>query len=443
MTETAKPAGRDRRIGWALATLLVAGNMIGSGVYLLPASLAAIGSSTIIGWVVAAVGSVILALMFAVLGRLKPSPDGLVAYAAEGLHPAAGFTAWLAYWTAAWVGNAAIALALVGYLGVFFPQIAGPVPVAVAALVATWIMVAANLLGAKLVARFGGLTLIIGLAPILAATVLGFLAFDPAVFAASWNMTGRPLAENVSSSLTIVFWAYIGLECANACAGVVRRPERDVPIAAVGGVVLSTVVYIAASAAVLGVIPAAELARSNAPFADVVGRLAGGAAAGLVAACALAKTFGSLGGWLLVTAETSRSAAEEGLWPRLLSNTPPGRTPVRDVLVAGPMTSLAIVASLSPTLGSQFQRLIEWAVVLSSAVYGLSALALFRWSGEIADPGRRLGARVLAVLSVLFTIALIAAAGRSASIPALLLMAATVPIYFVLTALRRRGVAPA
>jgi arginine:agmatine antiporter len=236
-----------------------------------------------------------------------------------------------------------------------------------------------------------------------------------------------------------VFWAYLGLECANAAAAIVRNPARDVPIAAVGGVILSTIVYVAASVAVMGVLPAAELARSTAPFADVVGRLAGGAVAGLVAACAMAKAAGTLGGWLLVTAETSRSAADEGLWFRRLSSRTPGETPVRDLLVAGTLTSLALIASASPTLSTQVNNLINWSVVLTSAVYGFSALALLRWSREIADSSRRLGARALAVGSLLFVGLLIFVAGREASVPAVLLMAATVPVYFLMRLLRRRS----
>jgi len=438
------PAPRKRQIGAGLAVMLVAGNMIGSGVYLLPASLAAVGSSSVLGWIAGAVGALVLAAMFAVLGRLKPSPDGLIAYAAEGVHPAAGFTAQIAYWTSCWVGNAAIALALVGYLAVFFPAMAGSTATTLVAVGAVWLAVVANLFGPRLVARLGGLTLIVGLAPILAATVLGFLAFDAELFAASWNPRGLSPTGSLAASLAVVFWAFLGLECANAAAAVVRRPERNVPIAALGGVTLAAVVYLAATVAVFGVLPAGELARSTAPFADVVGRLAGAGAAGLVAACAMAKAAGTLGGWVLVTAQTSRSAAEKGLWPHALSSVDPTRTPVRDLLVAGVLTSAAVLASASPTLGGRFAALIEWSVVLTASVYVLSALALLRWTPEIADPGRRLATRALAVAALLFCAALIALAGRSSSVPALMIVAATLPVWLAMRAWRgRRRVPPA
>ena len=123
MTETASDA---RRIGPLLAMVLVAGNMIGSGVFLLPATLAAIGSSTIIGWVIASAGAMLLAGVFALLATLKPTPDGIVDYPAQGLHPFFGFANWLLYWLSCWVGSPAIALAVTGYLSFFFPALADP-----------------------------------------------------------------------------------------------------------------------------------------------------------------------------------------------------------------------------------------------------------------------------------------------------------------------------
>ncbi|MEY4241899.1 MAG: Arginine/agmatine antiporter, partial [Pseudomonadota bacterium] len=109
------------KLGWGLAALVVAGNMIGSGVYLLPATLAPVGSSSVIGWAVAGLGAVTLALVFAALGRLQPDADGLSGFAERGLGRFFGFQTALAFWTACLVGNVAIAVAATGYLGFFFP----------------------------------------------------------------------------------------------------------------------------------------------------------------------------------------------------------------------------------------------------------------------------------------------------------------------------------
>jgi arginine:agmatine antiporter len=389
-------------LGPFTATFLVAGNMVGSGLFLLPASLAVIGSASLIGWAVAAAGAMALAGVFAVLGVIRPDPDGLVRYPADGLHPALGFIAWALYWASCWFGNVAIAIAAVGYLAVFLPQLIGPWPTALAAAALVWLMALANLRGPRLVAWLSGSTLLIGLAPIVATIGLGFAAFDPAVFLGSWNVSGKPLAQVIPGSLVMIFWAYLGLESATIAARAIDDPTRNLPIAAVGGVALASVIYAAATAAVMGVIPAAELARSTAPFADVVSRLVGPVAGALVAACALIKTLGTLGGWILVAAEAGRSGAAAGYLPKaLVAEDPRSRLPVRGVLLTAVLMSLTSLATLSPTLTRQFNALINVAVLANMAVYLLCALALIRFAADF-EPRRRLLAWILAGLAALF-----------------------------------------
>ncbi|RAK58949.1 amino acid permease [Phenylobacterium hankyongense] len=396
-------AAARRGLGPLTATLLVAGNMIGSGLFLLPASLAAIGSASLIGWAISATGAMALAGVFAMLGVLRPDPDGLVRYPADALHPAAGFVAWAAYWASCWFGNVAIAIAAVGYLAVFLPGLIGPWPTALGAIGVVWLMALANLRGPRLVAWLSGSTLLIGLVPIAAAIGFGFAAFDPAVFFGSWNVSGKPLPQVIPGSLVLIFWAYLGLESATIAAKALDDPKRNLPIAAVGGVALASVVYAAATAAVMGVIPAVELARSTAPFADVVSRLVGPLAGGLVAACALAKTLGTLGGWILVTAEAARSGAASGYLPKaLLAEN--ARLPVRGVLLTGALMSMVALVTLSPTLTKQFNALINVAVLANMAMYFLCSLALLRFAGALERPAGRLMARALAVLAAAFCV---------------------------------------
>jgi arginine:agmatine antiporter len=396
VTDRAAPAEARRGLGPVAATFLVAGNMIGSGLFLLPASLAAVGSAALIGWAVAAAGAMILAGVFAVLGTIRPDPNGLVRYPAEGLHPVAGFVAWLAYWVSCWFGNVAIAIAAVGYLAFFLPQLLGAWPTALAAIAVTWLMAVANLKGPRVVAWLSASTLLVGLVPIVAAIVFGFAAFDSQVFLGSWNVSGKPLSHVIPGSLALIFWAYLGLETATVAAKTVDNPKRNLPIASLAGVALASVVYAAATAAVMGVIPAVELARSTAPFADVISRLVGPVAGAIVAACALAKTLGTLGGWILVAAEAGRSGAASGYLPKwLTSDNPTARLPARDVILTASLMTLTALMTLSPTLTKQFNSLANVAVLASLGVYLLCALALLRFS-------RSPPVRVLAVAGALF-----------------------------------------
>ena len=108
------------------ATMLVAGNMIGTGVFLLPVNLASVGGIAVFGWVVATAGAAALGLVFAKLGELDPKEGGPYAYARDFLGPYVGFQTNYIYWFGNWIGNIAIAVAAVGYLAEFFPSISQP-----------------------------------------------------------------------------------------------------------------------------------------------------------------------------------------------------------------------------------------------------------------------------------------------------------------------------
>lgn len=386
-----------------LATFLVAGNMIGSGLYLLPVTLAPYGSSSLIGWLAATLGAIAIAGVFAILGALRPDADGVLAYPSQSLHPVAGFIAWAAYWSSSWAGNVAIGLAAVGYLETLFHLPTAQTTTLVLLLAILWVFTLVNFAGAKAVAGLSGATLVLGLIPVLAAAVLGLAHFSPAIFRESWNPSHAPLHQSLPPMVVAIFWAFLGLECANAAAAKVDNPRRNLPIAALGGVALAGGVYILACVAVQGVMPAAELAKSTAPFADVVARLAGPMAGGLIALLAALKACGTLAGWTLVTAETGRAGVHAGYLPRFLSEADPEALPRRGLILTGVLMTVSALASVTPSLAGQFNLLINLAVALFMLVYALCGMALIREAGRIRRPHLRLAARALAVAVILFS----------------------------------------
>jgi len=223
-------ASEPRKIGPVLATGLVAGNMIGSGVFLLPATLGAIGGVSLIGWLASTAAAFATAAVFANLGRISASLDGLVGYAGEGLGRFFGFSTAVIYWMAAWVGVVAMGVAAAGYFVVFTPGLAHPLPLALIAMATIWLFTLLNLVGARAVTRFSSLSLVAGLAPILGVAILGWIWFDPKVFAASWNVSGHSAFDAVKVSMISTFWAYTGFESAAVASAVVRDPQRNVPI---------------------------------------------------------------------------------------------------------------------------------------------------------------------------------------------------------------------
>lgn len=403
-----EPLSDRHKLGWGLAALVVAGNMIGSGLYLLPVSLAPVGSSSLVGWLVAGAGAVTLALVFGALGRLQPDADGLPGFAERGLGRFAGYQKALAFWTACLVGNVAIAVAATGYLGFFWPVLRDPVAATFCNLGIIWVATFAYIIGARAASGLAAVALAVGLAPILIAVAAGVMAFDPQTFADSWSPSGTPLTQSVPASLAIIFWAFLGVESAAALSVRVKHPARDVGRASVAGVLLATVVYIAATVAVFGVIPADVLASSTSPYADLAARVFGASIAGVVAVCAVIKTVGTVGGWVMLGGETARSAARKGYLP---SGFGAGeRTPVANPLLGGAIMSVVAVISGQSTLGGQFGMLVGVTAVLSLVVYAICSAALFRMA-------RWSDARIVAVAGFLFATAAVAAAAPGYILP--------------------------
>ncbi|MDZ4110875.1 MAG: amino acid permease [Brevundimonas sp.] len=403
-----EPLTERHKLGWGLAALVVAGNMIGSGVYLLPVSLAPVGSSSLIGWLVAGAGAVTLALVFGALGRLQPDADGLPGFAERGLGRFFGYQTALAFWTACLVGNVAIAVAATGYLGFFWPVLRDPVAATFCNLGIIWLATFAYIVGARTASSLAAVALAIGLAPIVIAVAAGVMAFDPQTFADSWSPSQTPLLQSVPASLAIIFWAFLGVESAAALSVRVKHPGRDVGRASVAGVLLATVIYIAATVAVFGVIPAEVLAQSSSPYADLAARVFGASIAGIVAVCAVIKTIGTVGGWVMLGGETARSAARSGYLP---SGFGAGeRTPIANPLLGGAIMSVVAVISGQPTLGEQFGMLVGVTAVLSLVVYAICSAALFRMA-------RRSRARITAVVGFLVATAAVAAAAPGYILP--------------------------
>jgi arginine:agmatine antiporter len=419
--------GPHRKLGPILATIVVAGNMIGSGIFLLPATLAGVGSLTVLGWVIGTVGALALALLFGRLARRKPMAGGPATYAFDAFGPFWGSQSSLWYWAACLIGNVAIATAASSYLESFFGLAPGPAGSAVFTIFLLWLVTVLNLVSPRFVGQVDGPLLVVGLVPLLLAVTVGWAAFDPAQFRASWNVSGQPLYQALPNSLALVFWAFTGLESASVAAAVVENPERNVPIATIAGVLIAALIYISASIVIFGLAPAAELAQSNAPFALAAAKTLGPAAGPLVAICGGLKALGTLAGWVLMTAQVSRAAADHGLLPQMFARTRAGDTPVAGLVISGLLGTAAIVLTIEPTLGRQFGLLAEASTLFALLTYlGACAAALrYRVAGE----------RTLAIVGGVFCVFVIAWSTLPVLMATLICMAVFVLLYLPL---RRR-----
>lgn len=364
------------KIGLIPATLMVAGNMMGSGVFMLPANLAAIGSIAVIGWLITIVGAIALALVFSKLTQIYTAAGGPYAYTRKAFGDYMGYQTNLVYWLANVVGNVGLAVAGLGYLTPFFPSLRSPLVMALGQIGIIWFFTYANILGPRVVAKIQSVTTSLALLPILGVAIFGWFWFNPPTFMEGWNVSGKNDFSAVGMTLNFTLWAFIGVESASVSTAVVKDPARNVPIATVVGVLLAAVCYILSSSVIMGIIPNKELIVSSAPFSDAVSIALGPTVGKLVAFCAAAGCLGSLGGWTLLVGQTAQAAANDGLFGNVFARVNCHNVPASGLAIVAGIMTLQVLATMSPTAAQQFGKIASIAVIMTLLPYIYSSVAI-------------------------------------------------------------------
>ena len=439
MELTAGPSGRT--LGLPTAVALVLGNMVGSGVFLLPASLAAYRGISVIGWLVSAAGAVCLALVFARLARLDPAAGGPYAFTRRAFGDLPGFLVAWGYWISVWSANAALAVAFVGYLDPFLPSIVRtPVTAAGLAVVMIWLLTGVNSIGVRAAGRLQLVTTIVKVLPLVLVGVAGLVFFTPAHFAVT-DTSAATVGRGVLATVTLTLWAFLGLECATIPAASVRDPDRTIPRATIIGTVLAAVIYIVSTVGVMSVVAPDQLANTTAPFADAAGTIFGGAAGALVALGAAVSCFGALNGWVLIVGQLPLAVARDGLFPSVFARVSSRGTPVMGMIVSGILSTLLVAMNYSRGLVALFTFIILLATLSTLVPYVFCSLAVFlpsrtdpRRAAGVGRPsavGERLTAGMSIVAALAFVYALFAIGGAGAEVVywGFLLLLAGLPVY--------------
>jgi putrescine:ornithine antiporter len=358
-------------------TILVAVNMMGSGIILLPASMAKVGSISVLSWLVSAVGAMALAYSFAVSGFLVPSQGGMSAYAEEAHGKSGFFMTSYNYFFCLVIGNIAIAVSAIGYLSTFIPWLsATPLNTCLGTMAALWLTTVANFGGARITGRFNAFTIWGVIIPVVTLAVFGWIWFDPHLFTGSWNVAHKPVGNAITSGISLTLWAFLGLESACVVAGSVDNPKRNVPIASLAGTGFAAVVYILSTTVIQGIVPNAQLAASNAPFGLAFATLFTPAVGHVVSMMAIISCLGSLLGWQFTMGQVAKAAADIGMFPRLFSRVSARDVPLKGLLILLVVQSAICLLTISPDLNQQFSFVVNLSVFNNVIPYILSLTAL-------------------------------------------------------------------
>jgi len=428
-----------RSMGLWMATALVVGNMVGSGIFTLPAVLAGeAGPASILALVFTGIGAMLLALVFANLGRAHPRTGGPYYFARRAFGDFVGFqTAW-AYWIAAWVGNAAIAVAFAGYLGVFWGDVKTTNWLAaLVAVGAIWLFTLVNILGTRETGVTQVLATVLKFVPLAVIGIVGlfyikggnFTPFTPAKGGFDWH---------INAAATLALWAFIGLESATVPAEEVKEPEKTIPRATILGTLATTVLYVVALVAIVGILSQAALSGSTAPFADAANVIFGGTFLGLtwgkwIALVAMAATLGALNGWIMLTARVSLAAADDGLFPKRFARVHgERRTPVFGLLVSSVLVSGLVLYNWNVDFGSRFTDVVllaTWMTLIAYAYAAAAEVVLFARERELFSWVKLTRDTVIASLAFAYSVWAIWGSGQEWLAKGFMLLLFGIPVF--------------
>lgn len=386
MAEQAK----GKKMGLWMSTSLVVGNMIGAGIFLIPAALASFGGISILGWIASACGALLLARVFSRLSTLVGSKSGgPYAYTRLAFGDFMGFLVAWGYWISIWVSIAAIAVAFVSAMSVLFPVLGErPAWAVLTGLGAIWFLVWINSRGVRDSGKMQVATTLLKIIPIVVVTLGGFFFFDIDNLK-PFNATGDNPFVALATTATLTLFAFLGIESASIPAGAIEAPEKTIPRATMLGTGLVTLLYILSTIAIMGMIPMSELASSPAPFADAMGIMAGEWGRNVIAAGASISAFGALNGWILLVGQVPKATADDNLFPMIFARVNRHGTPLMGILVGSLLTSLLMLMNFTDGLVEQFRFMILLGTFCTLVPYLFSASAYL-----ILMTGRKLNIKI-------------------------------------------------
>ena len=411
-------ATRERGLGFWMCTALVVGNMIGSGIFLLPASIAPYGMNSVVAWLVTAAGAMFIAVVYAALARAFPTSCGPYDYTRIAFGELAGFIVAWGYWISIWVGNAAIATGAVSYLSDLFPVIGTQPTFAFITIGVIWVLTGVNVWGTRAAGSVQMVTTVLKVLPLLAIAGLGlFLLFthsqamQPALHAPTHFSVSA-----VTAAATLTLFALLGLESATVPAGKIENPETTIPRVTLLGTFLTAALYVLSCTSVLLLIPSATLAQSHAPFADVARMFWGEGAAKSLALFAAISGFGALNGWILLQGELPFHMAKQRMFPQLFARESSRRTPAVSICIGSVLVTILIGMNSSKSMVDVFSFVILLSTAATLVMYLLCALAVLKLlrTGELPASSPRLKwLAFVAIVSTIYALWAIAGAGIS------------------------------
>ncbi|MGM9929269.1 MAG: amino acid permease, partial [Bacillus sp. (in: firmicutes)] len=408
-----------QKIGLLILTSLVVGNMVGSGIFMLPRTLAEVASpaGVILAWLFTGIGVLFVTLVFGNLGKRKPELTGGPQVYAKELFPKgskastlSGFMATWGYWIGNLAGNIAIITTFASYLSTFFPILtnqaelftignftlkvgnAATFTVCTLLLWGTHFIVLQGLQSAGKLNFAATATKVIGF---LLFIVIGLTAFEssnitpfvaPTIDEANQTIG---LLGQINAAAVATLWAFVGVESAVVFSSRAKK-QSDVKRATVLGLLIAMAIYIGISTLVMGLLPHEVLINSDKPLIDGIETVLGPIGGKLLAALGLISLLGSTIGWVMITSEIPSAAAKQGIFISRFTKENKNGIPVFSLLCTNLLGQLFIFSTVSNSISQAFNFIIYIATLSYLIPYVISTAFQLKLviTGETYENGK-------------------------------------------------------
>ena len=422
----------QKKLGLWTSTSLVVGNMIGAGIFLMPATLASFGGISLIGWICAAIGAFLISKVFAHLSNLLPAAQGgPYAYSQKGLGDFAGFLVAWSYLVSVWCTNAAITVSFISALSTFIPALATHAVMSIFTGLATiWFLTWINSLGIFTSGVLQLITTILKIVPIMLIGLAGLLYIHWENFL-PFNTSGSSHLTAIIATTTLTFFAFLGIECATIPSGSVVNSATTVAKATTLGTLIATIVYILSSVSIMGMIPAAQLKTSVTPFADAAVQIWGKSAAYWVSAGVAIAAFGALNGYILIQGQLPHAIAKDKLFPSIFMRLNSKGVPVLGLVISSVFISVLMSMNYTKALVEQFKflMLMTTSTILIPYFFCIASYFIMRTQPSRNSHKNIAMAILLASISFIFCLCLMIGLGQEIVFWGFFLTMSAVPIY--------------
>lgn len=359
-----------RRLGPFDATMIVMGGIIGSGIFINPhvVALQVHSPALIVGaWMAGGVIALLGAFAYAELAALRPEVGGQYAYLRDAYHPSVAFLyGWALLLVVQTGGMAAVGVTF----GKYFVQLTGShIPDAGVAVVALALLTIINCLGVRSGSNTQSALMLLKLAAIGTLIVAGFMFRgtppSPAAMASQDDLL------SFAAAMTPVMFAYGGWQTASFISGELKRPERDLAIGLLLGVMGVIVVYVLVNVICVRVLGPVGLAQSDAPASAVMRAALGERGARTIALGIAISALGFLSQSMLTAPRVYYAMAADGVFFRTVASIhPKTQVPIMAIALQG-------IVAIIITLTRKYGQILNYVVSVDFIFFGLTGLALF------------------------------------------------------------------